>query len=212
MVHPIVSLTYEYANLPNYANSGDVFSYDSYPIYHDQKTQSLRGMLPGLEAARDCGVPHWFTQQIFNWAIYKTKDVTVFRNSYFPTEKEIRSMPLLAAINGAKGFIGYQYDCVIPYVEDRWPGRSKEEWPKVVAMSNVLNDLGPFIMGPSGAPRVTVECDVQGEVQSRAFIDGKGGIRGVTGSARRCGRRRRAGMARANHPAPLSMGTDRAAP
>ncbi len=185
--HPIVSLTYEYANLPNYANSGDVFSYDSYPIYHDQKTQSLRGMLPGLEAARDCGVPHWFTQQIFNWAIYKTKDLTVFRNSYFPTEKEIRSMPLLAAINGAKGFIGYQYDCVIPYVEDRWPGRSKEEWPKVVAMSKVLNDLGPFIIGPAGAPKVTVECDVKDEVQARAFIDGKGGIRVViVGMGKKC--------------------------
>ena len=175
--HPVVSLTYEYANLPDYANSGDVFSYDSYPIAHDRKTQSLRGMLPGLEAARDCGVPHWFTQQVFNWAIYKAKNKDDFRNSYFPTEKELRSMPLLAAINGAKGFIGYQYDCVVPYVEDRWPGRSKEEWPKVVAMSKVLNDLGPFIISTAKAPEVSVECNVPGEVQARAFIDGKGGIR-----------------------------------
>ena len=175
--HPVVSLTYEYSNLPGSANSGDVFSYDSYPIYHDKKKQSLHGMLPGLEAARDCGVPHWFTQQVFNWAIYKTKDVTEFRNSYFPTEKELRSMPLLAAINGAKGFIGYQYDCVVPYVDDRWPGHSAEEWPKVVAMSRLLNELGPFIIGPAGAPEVTVECTVPGEVQARAFLDGKGGIR-----------------------------------
>ena len=177
--HPVVSLTYEFANLPNYANSGDVFSYDGYPIAHDRKTQSLHSMLPGLEAAKDCGVPHWFTQQVFNWAIYKTKDKAEFRNSYFPTEKELRSMPLLAAINGAKGFIGYQYDCVVPYVDDRWPGHSKEEWPKVVAMSKVLNELGPFIIGPAGAPEVTVECSVEGEVQARAFIDGKGGIRVV---------------------------------
>ena len=185
--HPVVSLTYEYANLPNYANSGDVFSYDSYPIAHDRKTQSLRYMLPGLEAARDCGVPHWFTQQIFNWAIYKTNDITVFRNSYFPTEKELRSMPLLAAINGAKGFIGYQYDCVVPYVDARWPGHSKEEWPKVVAMSQVLNDLGPFIIGPAGAPEVMVECSVEGEVQARAFIDGKGGIRVlIVGLGKKC--------------------------
>ena len=185
--HPVVSLTYEYVNLPNYANSGDVFSYDSYPIKHDAKVQSLRGMLPGLEAARDCGVPHWFTQQVFNWAVYRAKSNDEFRSSYFPTAKEIRSMPLLAAINGAKGFIGYQYDCVVPYVDARWPGRSAEEWPKVVAMSRVLNDLGPFIMGPSGAPKVTVECNVPGEVQARAFVDGKGGIRVlIVGMGRKC--------------------------
>ena len=185
--HPIVSLTYEIENLPNYANSGDVFSYDSYPIDHDKKTQSLRGMLPGLEASRDCGVPHWFTQQVFNWAIYKAKNNEEFRESYFPTEKELRSMPLLAAINGAKGFIGYQYDCVVPYVDQRWPGRSKEEWPKVVAMSHVLNDLGPFIIGPAGAPEVTVDCTVKDEVQARAFIDGKGGIRVViVGMGKKC--------------------------
>jgi len=186
--HPVISLTYEYSNLPDYANSGDVFSYDSYPISHEKKTQSLRGMLPGLEAARDCGVPHWFTQQVFNWAIYKVKTKEDFRNSYFPTEKELRSMPLLAAINGAKGFIGYQYDCVVPYVDDRWPGRSAEEWPKVVAMSQVLNDIGPFIIGPpKGAPEVTVECTVPGEVQARAFIDGKGGIRvAIVGMGKKC--------------------------
>ena len=96
-------------------------------------------------------------------------------------------MPLLAAINGAKGFIGYQYDCVVPYVDARWQGRSAEEWPKVVAMSRVLNDLGPFIMGPSGAPKVTVECNVPGEVQARAFVDGKGGIRVlIVGMGRKC--------------------------
>ena len=185
--HPVVSLTYEIFNLPNYANSGDVFSYDSYPIKHDAKTQSLRGMLPGLEAARDCGVPHWFTQQVFNWGIYRAKNNDEFRNSYFPTEKEIRSMPLLAAINGAKGFIGYQYDCVVPYVDERWPGRSKVEWPKVVAMSRVLNDLGPFIMGPDKAPDVTVDCNVPGEVQARAFVNGKGGIRVlIVGLGKKC--------------------------
>ncbi len=175
--HPVISLTYDSGALPGYANSGDVFSYDNYPIDHEKTTQSLRGMLPGLMAARDCGVPHWFAQQIFNWAIYRVKTKEAFMKSYFPTEKEIRAMPLLAAIYGAKGFVGYQYDCVVPYVEDRWPGRSAEEWPKVVAMSHVLNDLGPFIMGPADAPAVSVECTVPDEVKARAFIDGKGGVR-----------------------------------
>ena len=44
-------------------------------------------------------------------------------------------------------------------------------------MSRLLNELGPFIIGPAGAPEVTVECTVPGEVQARAFLDGKGGIR-----------------------------------
>jgi hypothetical protein len=54
-------------------------------------------------------------------------------------------------------------------------------------MSKVLNDLGPFIIGPAGAPKVTVECDVKDEVQARAFIDGKGGIRVIiVGMGKKC--------------------------
>ena len=179
--HPTVSLTYEYKNLPNYAISGDVFSYDCYPIAYDKTKQSLREMLPGLKAARDAGVPHWMTPQIFNWAIYRLEgnNISGFRNSYFPTAEEIRAMPLLAAIYNAKGFIFYMYDCAVPYVDQRIPGGSAREWPKIQAMAQVMRDLEPFIMSTEKAPEVKIECAPEGEVEARAFVDENRNIRVV---------------------------------
>ena len=177
--HPTYTLTCHQENLPLYAVSGDVIGTDKYPIRHNRKEQSIRSMIPYLRGAYDSGVPHWVVPQIFNWAVHMTKTREELEKSYFPTAEEIRSMPLLAAIYGAKGFIFYMYDSATVRLDRRWPGRSEKEWPKIVQMVQMLRELEPFLLSAAPAPDVQVSGAPEEETVARAFASDSGELRVV---------------------------------
>lgn len=178
--HPTISLTYEMENLPGYANSGDIFSYDPYPIQADPNTkQSLQSAVPGIIAAQETMVPHWFTNQIFNWAIFNmTVDDPAFANTHTPTLEEMRALTLLAAIYGAKGFLGYSYESAVHRADLRIPGKGEENWKDVAALGAFLREFSPFFISTKPAPAVTVlSCSVKNEVRARAFVNAWGEVR-----------------------------------
>jgi hypothetical protein len=174
--HPTFSLTFRFEDFPFYARTGDIMGVDVYPV-KDTSTHSMEKISKGMDAVDELHMPVWFVPQAFNWGVYKTKNAQTFKQNFrFPTEIEIRSMTLLPAIRGAKGFIFYHYGDIMSRAEKLSPGSSKKEWPKLCRVVKDLKELEPFIMSTEKAPVIKITGKGK-NVQARAFKNRQGEIR-----------------------------------
>lgn len=151
--HFTVTLTYIGRHFPFFAETGDVLAVDTYPV-ETGASRSMEGIPDILSAAGAVGISPWLVPQAFNWGNYKTKDPNEYKKYRFPTEQEMRSMYLAGAVNGAKGFLLYNYSDIFGTGEKRIPGSAAENWPKVVAAVKPLKELAPFILSIEKAPEV----------------------------------------------------------
>ena len=112
--HPTLGTSCYPADLASFGNASDIIAVDPYPIgdtasANKKQKQSLKGMLPALNGVNKINKPLWIVPQAFSWGGYRTNDVENFNKWRHPTKEEIKAMPLLAVIYGAKGFIYYTY-------------------------------------------------------------------------------------------------------
>jgi hypothetical protein len=177
--HPTWTLTCHIDDLPYYGISGDVVGVDPYPIEPDRQKQSIKDVITSMQAANRTGLPCWVVPQMFNWAMHRSIWSTeVWKKSRGPNAEEMRAMPLLAAIYGAKGFVFFAYLDLVRNNDAVMPGSGTKEWnEKVVPMTKVLRELEPFIMSIVPAPAVKVESNPKDEVHARAMVDEKGNLR-----------------------------------
>lgn len=138
--HPVYGVFYQYEQLPTYAPAFDVIGIDPYPL----SGNTLQMAVYAMDQARRTGLPIWSVPQVFNWGVFKPAE----RNNPNPSEEKMRSLILLEAALGAKGFILYSYQDLRP--PRSAAGNFETEWPKVRNLVAMLKKLEPFIM--SGQP------------------------------------------------------------
>ena len=153
--HFTVTLTYISRHFPFFAETGDVLAVDNYPV-ETSASRSMESIPNLLSSAGRVGISTWLVPQAFNWGNYKTNDPREYRKYRFPTEMEMRSMYLAGAVNGAKGFLLYNYSDIFEKGENRLPGSAAENWKKVVAAVRPLRELTPFILSLEKAPEIKI--------------------------------------------------------
>ncbi len=164
--HPVVTLTYIPRHFPAFARTGDVLAVDNYPI--TGRSSSL-GLLPELVADGVRTMPAvWVVPQAMNWRVYRSDDSpeNPFR---FPTTMEMQSMALAAAVNGAKGFLFYNYDDIFRRGEAMQPGSAEADWQQVVPVLRLLRELEGYLLSLEPAPPAESSGD---RVLARAWRDG----------------------------------------
>lgn len=182
--HPVYSLTFRLDDFPYFGSTGDIMGVDVYPIY-DNKSNSIQKVSVAMDAGVETGKPIWFVGQIFNWGAVKAlnKGKEEYEKFRAPTAKEMRSMVLLSAIKGAKGFILYSFHD-LQRAEQFEPDSFKRRWPQIVELTGLLKWLEPFILSTENAPEVTVKM-ISGnteQVMARAFVDNDGKVMVIVAS------------------------------
>ncbi len=164
--HLTVTLTYIPRHFPFFAETGDVLAVDTYPVETDA-SRSMESVSDLVRAAGETGLAVWLVPQAFNWANYKGGTPEQLRKYRFPTETEMRSMFLAGAVNGAKGFLLYNYSDIFgPRAEKATPGKSAEHWTKVVAAAKVLKKIEPFLLSTESAPDIRTEKSVRTQLRA----------------------------------------------
>ena len=165
--HPILTLTDKVANFQHFAKTGDVLMHDVYPIgwrKNNGPAQSLITARNAFGPAKDVSLPLWWVPQAFPWIASSLENLS--RN---PTEEEMTSQCLLAAIHGVKAFILYSWQHAIYLSEKNDPGHSKKLWKDISKTVSVLKSLEPFIMSLDKAPSVKVKNITGKGVEAAAF-------------------------------------------
>lgn len=175
--HPTWAVYYKFQELPFSSSTCDVMGIDPYPIESPGK-HNMELIKIAMTAIARAGNPAvWTVPQIFNRGNYNklAEDNREFRAKNYadPTEEEMRSMCLLMAMKGAKGFVGYSYFDL--FTKDAMPDADKR-WPEVCRVGEMLKALAPFLLSEKEAPSITVETK-QGEVFAKAFADDKGNVK-----------------------------------
>ena len=147
--HPTLGVTCYPADLTAYGNTADIIAVDPYPIGDTGKAvrgepQSLAGMFHLMNRVRNNGQIMWIVPQAFSWGGYRTNSAAAFSQWRHPTAAEIRTMPLLAALYGAKGFIFYSYQ---PQGVQYSAEYEKIRWNAIRESVKDLKALEKYIMG-----------------------------------------------------------------
>ena len=170
--HPVITLTNKPADLPQYALSGNVFMPDAYPLRSENAKDVGEYLEVGMVAARRSGLPVWAVPQAFGWGVVSAETAKDYQKHYLPTEEDMRSMALHFAIDGAKGFVFYNY----PSVGERKraakcgdDGLFDRVWPRVKGMAQSIKLLEPFVTSLRVAPAVAVENQAKARVRALAY-------------------------------------------
>ena len=180
--HPswIVQDKFKEKTLDEFVSCADVFGVDPYPI-EGKESRDMRVVLSAMEQSRDAmapgtgGLPLWVVPQAHNTGLYNPKinkdRETLLASSRAPNEEEMRSMSLLMAILGARGFVFYSYfDLIKPLALPDY----EQRWKELCNVGTLLRELQPFLYSDETAPAVTVKT-IQGTVNAAAYktADGK---------------------------------------
>lgn len=136
--HPTYGVLYQYEDLPLYGPTCDIIGVDPYPLGGN----SLEKAVYAMSRVQFAGLPAWVVPQLSNIAIYRTdKQLEAPQN---PSEEKMRSLVLLEASYGAKGFIFYKFEDLSS------PKLPKDnfvrEWAKTKQVTTMLKRLEPYIM------------------------------------------------------------------
>ena len=169
--HPawtLCALGYTTESLRIYGPASDAIGSDAYPI---RGGNSIASMVPKLEEGVRTGLPHWFTLQMFNMRRYypKASDAAQCR---FPTEKEFRSMILLAAGYGVNGYFFYTYNPLCK-PDPKKDGDTKANLKTVRKGIGLLNRLKPFLLSEKAVQEVPLKV-LKGKVKAWRLTDDHG--------------------------------------
>lgn len=168
--HPVLTLTNLVRNFQYFAKTGDVLLYDLYPIgwrKNSGPAQTLKDALPAFAPAKQTGLPLWWVPQAFPWAASSLENLP-----RYPTEAEMTSQCLLAAIHGVKAFLLYSWHHATYLADKNAPGHSQKLWQDICKTVGVLKELEPFIMSTETAPAIKVKKVKGKDVKAAAFKSG----------------------------------------
>lgn len=156
--HPVYGVFYQYKELPSYGTAFDIIGIDPYPL----SGNTLKSAVYAMEQAKRTGLPIWSVPQIFNWGIFKAAE----KSNPNPSEEKMRSLILLEAAMGAKGFILYSYFDLRP--PRAASGNFEKEWPKVKNLVAMLKKLEPYILSDHPAKILIKQQVVAAELQNNS--------------------------------------------
>ncbi len=163
--YPVVALTDKAEDYIPYSQVLDVLGIDPYPI-GNRENQSMLLVRECLIAARRTGKPLMFVPQAFNWGAYRDEPYSNFRS---PTDTELRSMVLLAAVYGVKWYCYYSYTGIFERMEKKAPGSAEKFWQDVSASAKLLRELEPWLLSLEKAPEITIDNKGASIVDAGAF-------------------------------------------
>ncbi len=162
---PVVALTCDADDVAQYARAADLVGVDPYPVT-TEKSRDMAAVQKFMDRLTRDGIPFMFVPQAFNWGGHKADD---FRQYVYPSEEQIRSMTLLAAIHGCRCFCFYSYTTIFERTERKDPGSAASFWPRVTAVARLLRGLEPWLLSLEPAPEVTCALQKDSVVKARAF-------------------------------------------
>ena len=150
--HPLWTVQYQTTELPVYARIADVIGLSLYSVSNLPPEKSYIGNDAGIRQGTKTSVPFWAVPQIHNLGIYDAS-----RKCRSPEAQEIRTMALLQAGIGAKGFVFYMLD-------DLWHPNAPADnfdkvWPHVVSVFRDLRSLEPFITSDEPPEEINIAGD-----------------------------------------------------
>ncbi len=149
--HPTYGVLYQYEDLPMYGSTSDIIGVDPYPLNGD----NLKKAVYAMTQSRLAGLPAWVVPQAANISIYSSEKK--LENPQNPSEEKMRSLVLLEAAYGARGFIFYKYEDLKSWKLPK--DNFAKEWAKVKRVVAALKSLEPYIMS-----EYPVELLSEGEV------------------------------------------------
>lgn len=165
-----------YQNFIEVAACQDIIGIDPYPVKVKSSNEMYDVLKQLKEAARTkkltgCdGMALWAVPQYFNPGIVAAdaKDPAVYLGKYrYPTLTELYSMIALEMINGARGFIGFNFD-FMHYKRAVDPDAFKRFWPVIKKAVVFQREMADFLL--SDLPAVPVKLkQIKGEVHAAAF-------------------------------------------
>ncbi len=175
--HPTLGFMNQFASLPFYAPSLDVMGIDPYPI-KNRADRSMEQVTTFVKLANTTGMPLWVAPQIFDVGIYLySNQPERWKETRSPTEVELRSMCLQAAIFGARGFMFWSY-----YNLYRPPFKNQADfdrsWADICSVAGLLCELRPLLLSNRPSSPVPVQT-LSGTVFARSFKADDGSEREV---------------------------------
>ena len=176
--HPVMTLTNDPKLLPKFAQLGDIFCYDSYPIGKKKDPRDLKRIQEFMKQARRAGIPTWGYVQAFNWGHYKGKlTPEKFAGFADPSAEEIRSMIFLYAIEGARGFLFFSDPMTEKIrkqsVQYNAPSHPEQMWQNLLPAVRDLKSVESFILGKQGPTRLQL-AEKKGKCAAALFENDKG--------------------------------------
>ena len=186
--HPTWAVHTQPQEFGRMVSTSDVAGTDAYPIKNrDSRDMRYLGRFASIAQANLAGdgggLPLWVVPQAHNVGLYEgvngrrmdqAQDREALLGKYrAPTEEEMRSMSLLMAIQGARGFVFYSYfDLLKPAVLPDY----EQRWKELCNVGALLRELQPFLYSEEKAPTVTVKT-IQGKVNAAAYKTADGKVR-----------------------------------
>ena len=160
----------------NYTDWQDVFGCDPYPISH-VNSNKMPAVTEHVTAAKKCavfpkGVGYWMVPQYFNWASYdnQMKPEERYVKLRWPTETETLASCLVGAMNGARGFLFFNFSDMFRAPD---PVPFEQKWTAIKNVGEALKRLEPWIMSTE-PPTPLKLAEVKGKVFAASFKDERG--------------------------------------
>ena len=184
--HPTWAVYFKGGELFTMAGTADVLGIDPYPIHKINSNdmvfvEGVATTAKKVLGGNGGGLPLWAVPQAHLTALYQEENgrrldraedrEKLLANYRAPSEEEMRSMSLISAIEGARGFVFYAYfDLLKPAVLPDYDQR----WKELCNVGALLRELQPFLYSDETAPAITVKT-IQGKVNAAAYktADGK---------------------------------------
>ena len=137
----------------------DVAMADPYPFY--KEGDGMDSAYVHMRALCDNhGKAIWAVPQTFAWCLF-TKNAQA---NFHPSEQQMRSLILLEALMGAKGFVFFSYGSALNFKKLT----GEDTWPVITKFVAMLKGLEPYLLSLEKAPQPQME-KVEGKVFSTAF-------------------------------------------
>lgn len=172
--HPVLSVFYQFSELPMYGECQDILGTDAYPVKlakdnHMKNVYDTALAAGKAQSVKNIPVGIYGVPQIHNQGLYEADkdDYAAITQKYrYPSQEEILAMSLMEAIYGARGFIFYSY-------HDLRRGPDTEQfnrrWPQICAAVKKIKDLEKFLLSDNPAEEVSFQTD-KGKVAAKKFI------------------------------------------
>ena len=176
--HPVVALSNDPKLLPKFAQLGDIFCCDCYPIGKKNDPRDLKNIPKFMKQARRSGVPVWGYVQAFNWGHYKGRITPEkFAEYATPSAEEIRSMIFLYAIEGARGFLFFS-DPMSEKIRKQSvryhaPAHPEQMWQNIISAVRDLKSVESFILGKQGPLKLEL-AEKKGKCSAALFENDNG--------------------------------------
>ena len=183
--HPTWGVLCDYNEAPYFANACDVFGVDPYPLGKKAEPRTQQKVITAMDAFDASGLTAcWCVPQLFNWGTYQARRKPETYPEYVePSEDEMRTMTLLMAIRGAKGFIYYSdFDLKRPTDPNSFktpvepPETFANRWRDICEVAKLLQELTPFLLSDQDSQPVPCEF-LEGQAEVRTFMDNSGQVR-----------------------------------